>query len=381
MLSFVAKGNYSPGFIFPNDGWSYSQQGWQICRFAERGIKVTMETFMTNPNMIGWGSSGNITAYDFFTSYVYSLTGYSPLSLFFISSVTGSLAAIFIYLIAIELFSKNIARISSLFAFFWPSFILWSTQNLKEPMIAMIIFILLWSIFYIRKHHSPLFLFTSIVAIFALLKVSFPIFIVISGALFLYIVYLFMDHLLKDRFLAIIVLCLLVLLATFFMKDSIISFIQAKSSYNVSSYKSIFEFLGYHRSAGSYGNLRFFQNLNVSNLAMAVSFAPLGLIFAIFAPFPWQLGSAMQIMAAPETIIFYMLFPFTIKGVIFAFKKRFNGSGLILTVVGVILIFLGLVEGNAGTLFRHRAVAFYLLFIFTAIGMVLEKKSIVNRKC
>jgi hypothetical protein len=97
------------------------------------------------------------------------------------------------------------------------------------------------------------------------------------------------------------------------------------------------------------------------------------LIYAVFAPFPWQIGSVMQIMAAPETIVFYILFPVTLRGIFFAYKKRFNQSILLLSIIGGILIFLALVEGNSGTLFRHRFVAFNLLFIFTAIGLSLRR--------
>jgi hypothetical protein len=142
----------------------------------------------------------------------------------------------------------------------------------------------------------------------------------------------------------------------------------------------VFDFIDYHRNVRAYGNLQFFQGFDVSSPLKAIFFIPLGLVFAIFAPFPWQLGSFMQIMAVPETIVFYILFPFTLRGVIFAFKKRFETSALMLGIIGAMLIFLSLIEGNSGTLFRHRLVVFYLVFIFTSIGLTLRKKHF-NRAC
>jgi 4-amino-4-deoxy-L-arabinose transferase-like glycosyltransferase len=323
--------------------------------------------------------SGNITNYDYFSSFVYSITGYSPLSLFFISSVAGSIAAIFIYFITKELFSKNIAKISSLFAFFWPSFVLWSTQNLKEPVIAMFTFILLWGMFYMRKHSLPLVLTISVISILVLAKVSFPIVTVIAGALFCSVLYLTMWYLLKDKFLSFLITVILIFIAGVFFKDKILSYINEKSAYNIFGFKSVFDFLDYHRGVRAYGNLQFFRNFDISNPLSALSFVPLGLIFAVFSPFPWQLGSAMQIMAVPETLIFYILFPCTLRGIAFALKKRFEESILILTIIGIMLIFLSLVEGNSGTLFRHRAVVFYLIFIFTAMGITLRKKGRISR--
>ncbi len=375
VMSFIFMADHSPGFLFQNDGWPYSQQGWQIYKFAERGIKVTAETFMMSPNMIVRGSSGNITSYDFFASRIYSITGHSPLSLFFISSLAGSIACLFIYLIAQKLFSKNVARISAIFAFFWPSFIMWSTQNLKEPMIAMFTFILLWAIFCMSSYFYIPFLFLCLICLWALFIITYPMFILIIGGICFAALFLFTNRLLKSKVVAIVTIGILAVFTLIFFKNSAISFISKKSNYAISSYKSTLDFFQYHRSVRAYGNLQFLSKADISNPVKLIFFAPLGLLYAIFAPFPWQLGNVMQIMAVPETIIFYILLPCTIKGIIFGYKKRFEQSILILSIALVILFFLALVEGNSGTLFRHRSIAFYLMLIFTAVGITLKNEN------
>lgn len=380
VVSFVLKSNYSPGFIFPNDGWCYSEQGLYISKFAERGIGITMETFLSDPNLIfisygSTGRSGNITQYDFFTGFIYSITGHSPLSLFFISALAGSMAALFIYLIARELFSRKAARIASLFAFFWPSFILWSTQHLKEPMIAMFICVLLWTLFYSYRHFSPGFLLLSIVSAWALLKIGLPYLFMVTCAVLFASFFLSMKRLFKNRFIVMLFIGLLFFMAIFFFRDIILSYIAEKSSYSIEIDKSIFKFLDYHRSGGAYGNLAFLKDVDISSFGKLILFAPLGFLYAIFAPFPWQLGSVSQLMAVPETILFYILFPSTIKGIVFAYRNRFNQSILLLLIILIMLFFLGIVEGNIGTLFRHRSIIFHILFIFTAIGISLKNRT------
>jgi hypothetical protein len=376
ILSFVFKGNYSPGFLFSDDGWGYSVQGWEIYKFAERGIKITRRDFLINPNF--QSLSGNLTVYDYFTSFIYSITGHSPVSLFFISSIAGSLTAIFIYLIARELFSKNVARLSALFAFFWPSFIIWSTQNIKEPMVALFACILVWTIFYMHSHPFPGFLLLSIPSIWVLFKIGFPYLVMIISMILLSGLFLFLKHLFKHKFASIIIIGLLLFTIIAFFKDSILSLVFKKSLYDVENYKSIFDFLDYHRSLRAFGRLSFLKGADISTLGKAFVFTPLGLLYAIFAPFPWQLGSITQILAAPETIVFYILIPFTIKGIVFAHRKRFNQSIMLLFIIVAILFFLALVEGNSGTLFRHRFTAFNFLFIFTAVGLSLRKKNLGN---
>lgn len=361
----------SPGFLFQNDGWLYSVQGWQIFKFAERGIQIGMSDFLNNPNIRNM--SGNVTSYDYFSSYVYSFTGYSPLSLFFISSVVGSLAALFIYLIAKELFSKRVARVASLFAFFWPSFIMWSTQNLREPMIAMLGCALIWSVVYMYRRPSPVFLLVFFASAWGLFKVSSPYAIIIVAIIFFAGAILLSEHLFRNKFVVVIIIGLTSFLFMAFNQHNIMAFIAEKTIHtDILDHKSIFEFLDYHRMARSFGKLQFLKNTDISSFGNAFAFAPLGLLYAIFSPFPWQLGSFMQVMAAPETLIFYILFPATLKGVTFAYKKRFNQSMLVLSVIGGLLVFLALVEGNSGTLFRHRFIAFNLLFIFTAVGLSLK---------
>ena len=371
VTSFVFKG-YRPGFFFSNDGWSYSQQGWQICKFTERGIKVTAEGFLSDPNMLNY--SGNIAIYDFFTSYVYSITGYSPLSLFFISSLAGSIAALFIYLIAKELFSERVARISAFFAFFWPSFILWSTQNLKDSMIAMFVFILLWSLFYAYRHLAPGFLLLSMVSVLALSKIGMPYIAIIASMIVFASLFLTINYLFKSKLVTLVILFFLCAVFCIFLGNKVLEFTFEKSAY-VMNQGSLWEFLDYQRSVRAYGKLQFLRGTDISSAGKAIFFTPLGLLLAIFAPFPWQMGSIMQIMAIPETILFYILAPLTIKGIVFGYRKRLNHSFLLLSIIAGLLLFLALVEGNSGTMFRHRAIAFYLIFIFTSMGISLKKDS------
>ncbi|MFA4991127.1 MAG: hypothetical protein WC569_00915, partial [Candidatus Omnitrophota bacterium] len=242
-LSFVFVGDYSPGFLFQNDGWPYSQQGWAISKFAERGIKVTMDTFMRDPNMRVWGSSGNITSYDFFASHVYGITGYSPVSLFFISGAAGSIACLFVYFIARRLFlSRGIARISACLAFFWPSFIMWSTQNLKEPMIAMFTLMALCAIFYMNGRFFFPFLCLCLGSLYVLSQINFPVFMIVIGSICFSALFLYLSRSMgsKKRALAVIFIC--GALVFIFLKDYALAVIFKKSSYDITSYKSMLSF-------------------------------------------------------------------------------------------------------------------------------------------
>lgn len=372
--SFFVRNGINPGFIFSNDGWCYSEQGWQICKFMERGIKVTKETFLADPNMVvAFGArSGNITSYDFFAAFVYSIIGKSPLSLFFISSIAGSVTGLFVYLTAKELFSRQVARISAILVLFWPSFILWSTQNLKDPAISLFIVIILWAIVHITRRPLPWFpllFLPAAISTLMLYKISPPFALIVCAGIMFSGLFLFIMHLFKNKLVVFTAIGIVLVIILISFNDLIFSLIVHRTGFN-----SIFEYLNYNRSVRAYGNLSYLEDFSISSPGKTIVFLPLGLIYALFAPFPWQVGSFMQIVAVPETLIFYFLFPFTLKGVVSAYKKNSSQILMILMIIAMIICFLAVIEGNSGTLFRHRSAAFVLLFMFTAFGISLKKK-------
>lgn len=294
--------------------------------------------------------------------------------------MAGALAGVFIYLIAKELFPKRVARIASLFAFFWPSFIMWSTQHLKEPMITMLFCIIIWSVLYMFRRPYPGFLLLTFMSAWALFEISVPFFIITFGMMFFAALFLFMDYLFRNKFINILILVLVSIAAFFLLKDRIFGWMFESGFHDVKSYGSIFKYLNFSRNVRAVGRLQFLKSVDISSFGGAVTFVPFGLLFALFAPFPWQIGSLSQIIAVPETIFFYMMFPFTLKGIIFGYKKRLNQSMMLLSIIIGMLAFLALVDANSGTLFRHRCMAFHLLFIFTAVGISLERQDVLQLK-
>lgn len=119
------------------------------------------------------------------------------------------------------------------------------------------------------------------------------------------------------------------------------------------------------RGAGSaYGT-----EYTVSTPGEALTFLPVGLVYFLFAPFPWALGSLLQTFALPETLIWYGLVPFVAWGAVLAVRHDFRSHVLLFAVLVVVTFAYALVQGNVGTAFRHRAQILPLFFVFGAIGL------------
>lgn len=99
------------------------------------------------------------------------------------------------------------------------------------------------------------------------------------------------------------------------------------------------------------------------------AYLPIGLLYALFAPWPWLSERAIDLLTVPEMLLWYValaLLPFSLA----ITRERWRYFlGPLLFVGGTVLIF-ALVQGNWGTLFRHRAMVIPFVFILASPGLV-----------
>lgn len=101
---------------------------------------------------------------------------------------------------------------------------------------------------------------------------------------------------------------------------------------------------------------------------LSLAHLPVGIFYALFAPFPWAIGSVADLAALPEMLLWYV-----VLGCAFAtiWRKRrqwrwYVGEILFLAMT---LFILALAEGNVGTLFRHRSMAIPIVVVIASPGV------------
>jgi len=125
----------------------------------------------------------------------------------------------------------------------------------------------------------------------------------------------------------------------------------------------------------------FGREVDVSTTEGAISTIPIGLIYLLFAPFPWQLASLRQSITLPEMIIWWLSFPLMVLGVWYSIKYRLRQISPILLFTTMLSIAYSVFQGNVGTAYRQRAQLLVFYFVFVAVGFVLlkEKKENLDR--
>jgi 4-amino-4-deoxy-L-arabinose transferase-like glycosyltransferase len=290
------------------------------------------------------------------------------------NSVVGAATAVVIFLCAHHVFRNlRVARVAGIAVAFYPSLILWSAQGLKD---GPIVFLLALAILCTLKLGEKLVLKYIVILALTLLfliALRFYIFYMISVAI-----------------AGAFIIGMQQVTATSFARQlSAIVLLGVALTY-----------VGVTRSAATqfehYGNLRtlqvsrndlarsaesgFGRDVDVSSTSGAISTMPLGVIYLLFAPFPWQITSLRQSITLPEMVIWWTSFPLLVLGLWFAIKYRLRMISPILIFTVMLTLAYSVFQGNVGTAYRQRAQLLVFYFIFVAVGFVLVKEKREDRK-
>jgi len=124
----------------------------------------------------------------------------------------------------------------------------------------------------------------------------------------------------------------------------------------------------------------FQKDVDVSTTEGALSTIPVGLLYLLFAPFPWQLASLRQSITLPEMIVWWASFPMLVLGFWFSIKYRLRQISPILVFSIMLSLAYSVFQGNVGTAYRQRAQLLVFYFIFVAVGYVLMQEKREERK-
>lgn len=351
------------------DAWPYSQSGYEILKMWLSGIS---DKAVIYDNMMKITASGTLSSYDYWNAVVYFFTGKSPLSLIFINCLAGSLTIIFVHFIAKQICNIKAAKISAVLIAFWPSTFMWSIQNLKEPVAIFLIVSLMWTIVSMRMRFRFYFVFLLLILSIALKEMRFVFFFVFYISVMPVSLFLLTWNSKKVKY---IFLTLLVVFAGFLLFEAIkLHIIKYAPFFSAKEGVDFLKWVSARRAYRSYGKTAFLVNWDLFNPLSLAIFVPAALFIAWLAPFPWQLGSMQQVMAVPEMLVYYFLIPAMLTGIKFVMKRRSFEGYMMIVYVFIMMLVLAFIEGNIGTLFRHRAMVMPLIFIFIGIGLSRKHK-------
>ena len=129
-------------------------------------------------------------------------------------------------------------------------------------------------------------------------------------------------------------------------------------------------------SAGS----GFGKDVDVGTTEGALSVIPMGVVYLLFAPFPWQFQTLRQSITLPEMIIWWLAFPLLVLGLWYSIRHRLREVSPIVMFTTMLTLAYSLFQGNVGTAYRQRSQLLVFYFIFVAVGAIILKERAEDRR-
>jgi len=304
---------------------------------------------------------------------VYELIGANKLAIQLINASVGAATAVVVFYAAQTLFSnQRVSKVAALLVAFFPSLILWSSQGLKDAVIILALALSILATLRLMEQVTAGYVVVLIVSLLALLSLRFYIFYMMSAAVagsFIIGMKTLSAQSFVQRFIAVGAIGLA------FTWFGVLQY-AGKQFDQYANLKAIQTSREDQAGAGS----GFAKDVDVGTTEGALTAIPIGILYLMFAPFPWQFATLRQTITLPEMIVWWLAFPLLVLGLWYSIKHRLRQVSPIIIFTTMLTLAYSLFQGNVGTAYRQRSQLLVFYFIFVAVGAVILKERSEERR-
>jgi putative peptidoglycan lipid II flippase len=327
----------------------------------------------------------------------YNIVAAEPLNLVYYLGILS-----FVYLLGKEIFDPRTGLIATGIIAVWPSFLLHSTQLIRDPLSILLLLILLLILAIVLGRelswrHSFFLGIGSIVLVTIFWLTRGNIWNIVFAALLLTTIFFLIRMLNERRLLGSNLALLVVIFASVLVvptkiestslpgskpPTALIAIPSGEPTNSRSLLTRLIAQINGRRGAfngytGKASNID--ENVSFKSGGDMVSYLPRATIIGLFAPFPRMWfetgtgGRAGRLLAGLETLVVYLLY---VPAAVCVWNKRRNLKVWLVASVAMLgMIALGLVVANAGALFRLRYVFWMLVIVLAVEGVkILRRK-------
>ena len=304
---------------------------------------------------------------------IYEVVGRNLLAVQLVNASIGAATGVVVYYTAMALFNNlRVAKLAALLVTFFPSLILWSSQALKDGLIILALAMSILATLRLMEKITVGWVLIITVSLLTLLSLRFYIFYMMTAAV----------------------------AGSFVMGMKTLSaqsFVQRFAA--VTAIGLAFTWFGVLQYAGNqfdrFANLKqiqlsrqdqaeagsgFGKDVDITTTEGALSVIPLGVVYLLFAPFPWQFSTLRQSITLPEMIVWWLSFPLLVLGMWYSIKHRLRQVSPIVIFTSMLTLVYSVFQGNVGTAYRQRSQLLVFYFIFVAVGAIIMKERAEHRR-
>lgn len=355
--------------FFGGDAIHYDYYGFaQLAAWhGDRYFNSLMGVYISGGLAGAWGMVYMVAA-------IYALVGRNVLAVQMVVAVMGAATAPVIYLVASHVFQNaRVARFSAFAVAFYPSLVLWSSLGLKDGPIVFFLAVAILATLRLGEKFSVKYVALLVLALFSVLTFRFYVFYMILAAVSGAFV-LGMQKVTASNFARQFAVIVLIGLSLTYLG------VTRYANVHLNYYTRLDRVQRSRQDAASSAQSGYGQAFDVSTGEGALKTIPLGLVYLLFAPFPWQLTSLRQSITLPEMLVWWASFPLLILGLWFSIKYRLRQISSVLIFTVMLSLAYSIFQGNVGNAYRQRSQLLVFYFIFVGVGYVLLLEKREERK-
>jgi hypothetical protein len=310
---------------------------------------------------------------NYFVAVIYLFTGQNILAAQSLCGVIGAATCVLVYYCSFKVFNNlQVSRFATLCVAFFPALVIWSGQLLKDGLIVFLLVLAFTIVLSLQEKLNYFYIVLLILAFFGIISLRFYIFYMVAvGVVGSFI--LGSGNTTQSLVRRSVVVVVLGLGLTYIgvLDTASVNLDQVTNLDRIQNSRS-----GLANSADS----GFGKETDVSTTVGAITAVPIGFIYLMLAPFPWEVGSLRQSFTLPDSLLWWSSMPFLLFGLIYTIKHRLRKAIGILIFTLMLTLSYSIFQGNVGTAYRQRTQIQVFLFIFIAVGIVVKKEERENRR-
>jgi hypothetical protein len=335
--------------LAPDEG-TYASDGWDLA----------LHWLGTLPGPHWRYSTGQPMGYFEINALFFAVFGQTEVPIKILNAAIGTLTIRYVFLIANQLYGVAVGRRAATLAAYFPSLILWSSVNIRDIWVILLLAFAAWQGIQFRER--------------------FNIKAIVLLALTVYATSRFRDYLVYVLLIPPIA-AVLIGRREHFVRNAILSVFVATAGLLMlqqgivgrqTEARLSLEAIAQLRQNMATGGSAFERGADISSPGGALLFLPTGLVYFFFSPFPWQVTSVLKALSLPEMLLLYYLVPSIIRGLRWTLRERFQEAFQMLLLTALIAVSYALGSGNIGTMYRHRAQAIVFVLIVASVGLELR---------
>jgi len=353
---------------FGGDAMTYDARGHILAEYWLGNL------FPNDPAVIlASAKSGSGWGMNYLVGALYMVFGRNIFAAQSFCAVVGAATAPMTYYCSKKLFSNiRVAKISAIAVAFFPAFIIWSGQLLKDGLIVFLLVLSMTMVLQLQEKFSWPTVILLVLALMGIMSLRFYIFYMVGVAVLGSFI-IGVTNSIESIVRRTIALVMLGLALTYFG-------VSRSASTELTRYGTLDQLQRSRsdliQSAGS----GYSDDTDVSTSSGVLTALPVGFLYLMFAPFPWSSGSARQSFTIPEVLIWWAMLPVVVYGLWYTIRHRLRTAFPVLLFTLMLTLAYSIFLGNVGTAYRQRTQIQVFLFIFFGVGWALYQEKRADRR-